>query len=653
MTTPTPTTRAGAALLACALALAALVALPTAAEAQEPFGLDLEGEYRMITGEDDPSFAEPDFDDSSWVTTTVPTDDGHEGVWDDFDGIGWFRRSFDLPAAADGLNLVLSAGFMDDADETFINGQLVGRSGEFSGSENGSDSQWFERRLYPVPEGVLNFGGSNVIAVRVDDFSGGGGWYEGPVGIFSKERLREEVYEVFSTPAPSTFDAGVRNVLSTQAAALAAGDVDAYMATLDDAFFHDGDDLDRRRRDLTGFLAQHDTLELVDGEVEVILTTDGRLLADTNRSIVGVTGDTRVEIQPPTQEFLRFDPTGFAELGNYSRFFRDTVFSELEGGNNREFVVYLPPSYFANPDHEYPITYMFHGINGGAREWEPRNFDALLDELFTTGGLAEQIVIFPDGESLWYWDGNVPWRSMFLQEMMPLIEAEFRTLQQREFRGTSGVSMGGHGSFTISWDNPDLFSSITSHMGALSLPPLSGGSTTDAAAETPLVQVTTHDPFFLQSYSYFFDACVDDDFRFGEAVHAMSGQLTAKLTDHTAIVYPEGRHNDDCWLPHIDASFGSHSDHFRANGLVEPPNPPPAAPTSTPAPTPTSTPDPAPAATPTPDAAPAATPAATNAQATGTPMPTTGGGATVLALLALLVGATLRTRRSTARSTSS
>ncbi|MFT5222186.1 MAG: enterochelin esterase-like enzyme [Glaciecola sp.] len=595
---------------------------PMGSQAQAaPFGLVLEGEYRMIL-EDDLAFAEPAFDDSSWETTTVPTSDGHEGKYDSYNGFGWFRRSFVLPAEADGLNLVLSAGFLDDADEAYLNGTLIGKSGEFPPN---ADSQWFERRLYPIPAAALRYGAENVLAVRINDVDGGGGWYKGPVGVFSKERLREEVYGISSAQASDSVQASVLGTLASQAQALASGDLDAYVATLDSSFFHDGDDVDRRRVDLARWLGTYDSLELIDGEVEVIVTADGTVLADSNRSLHGIKGADRIELRAPTQDFLRFDGTSGREIGNRSRFFRDSVDSTLEG-QPREFVVYLPPSYFENPDHRYPTIYKLHGINGGAREWEPREFDKLLDELFTTGGLAESIVVFPDGESLWYTDSaTTPWRSMFSDEMMPLVDAEYRTLDQREFRGVGGVSMGGYGSFVIGWGFPERFSSIHSHMGAINTP--FGGAAN--AGETPTVQATTQTPEFLSSYRYFLDVCEGDALR--GATEQMSATLTAKLVEHTAVVYPEGAHNDACWLPHIDASFGMHSDNFRTNGLAEPAVAPaePSEPVSGPAPDPEAS---------------ASDAAAAESSSSPGSLPATGGGA-VLAGLALLTTTVLTLRR--------
>ena len=564
--------RALVALLALSAMTISLVPLASAQAGTEgpveEVAIDLEGAWRFSTGDED-AWADPDFDDSAWEEVQVPTDGGQD-VFDDYDGFAWFRLAFDLPEGIEGVNLVASMGFIDDADIAYLNGVEIGRTGVMPPD---SDSQWFERRLYPVPAEAPVVGGRNVLAVRINDFTGGGGWYRGPVGLFSKTSLREVVYGITGTPADAATTAAVTELLTTQADALADGDLDAFLATLTDGYVHDGRDTDRRRRELAGWLAESDgTLTLTDSEVEVINADDGRLLVDTNRSISGTREGEPFAFQPVMQEFLVIDPVTGLEDGNHSRFFRDIVEPGVEG-KRREYVVYLPPSYYEAPDHRFPTVYLLHGINGGSREWEPRDFQARLDELFTTGGLAESIVVMPDGESLWYIDSSVtPWRSMFIDEMLPQVDAEYRTLPERAFRGLSGVSMGGHGAFTVGWSNPDLFSSIASHMGALSLPPLVGDADEMAANadEAPLVQVTGHTPDFLSSFAYFFDACADDDFRFGEAVEAMDGQLTAKLVEHTAIVYPEGRHNDDCWLPRIDASFGLHSDSFRAAGLVEP-----------------------------------------------------------------------------------
>ena len=235
--------------------------------------------------------------------------------------------------------------------------------------------------------------------------------------------------------------------------------------------------------------------------------------------------------------------------------------SELEGAP-REFVTYLPPSYLTDPDREYPVVYLLHGVNGGSREWEPRDMDQVLDNLWDQG-LAESIVIMPDGESLWYANqpDGTPWRSMFLEEMVPLVDTEYRTLASREFRGLTGISMGGFGAYSIGLSNPTMFSSLASHIGSLGYTPVD--------LPTPVEQVKSMTTEELNAFTFYYDACEDDDFAFDNAVRAMDTALVEKGVEYTSAVYPEGRHNDACWMPHVPDSFTVHSDNFRASGLVE------------------------------------------------------------------------------------
>lgn len=545
---------------ATTLALAAVLvgsgvvigASPAVADPQNLVSIDLSGSWKFTLG-DDMNYANPAFDDSAWSNIQVP---GDGAPFADYDGFGWYRLTFDLPADAAGTNLVASLGFLDDVDEAYLNGVRIGGSGSFPPN---AKSQWFAKRLYPVPASAPVFGGRNTMAVRLYDMAGGGGWYKGPVGIYSKDDVRKNVYGISGDTASTAQIAAVTKVLAAQKAALATGNTDAYLATLATDYNHDGFDKARRDREIRSWVAQSGTLNLVDSEVEVIANASG-LVVDTNRTISGTKNGAPYDFQAKTQQFLVIDPTTNLEHGNHSRFFGDFVDSALEG-KQRTYQVYLPPTYYSQPTRKYPVVYLLHGINGGSKEWEPRDFGTKLDGLYTTAGLAESIVIMPDGESLWYSDSAAdPWRSMFLQEMIPQVDAEYRTLADPNFRGLSGISMGGMGAFSIGLAHPELFSSIATHIGALSYNPF---------GITPIAQAAAMTPEQLKHYSIYFDACEFDDYAFDDAARAMNTVLTDKGVPHTWAVYPEGRHNDACWMPHIADSFGSHSAHFRAAGLVE------------------------------------------------------------------------------------
>ncbi len=131
-------------------------------------------EWEKATGRGDPGnvgvtkgWADPKFSTADWKTKNLPdgfdTIDGNT----DFDGIVWFRKEVDIPAAWNGKDLELRLGAIDDFDITYVNGKEVGRTG----SE--TPGAWAVARVYKVPAACLK-PGKNVIAIRVvDNFLGG------------------------------------------------------------------------------------------------------------------------------------------------------------------------------------------------------------------------------------------------------------------------------------------------------------------------------------------------------------------------------------------------------------------------------------------------------------------------------------------------
>lgn len=103
---------------------------------------------------------------SDWKTMTLPVYWENAG-YPNFDGVFWFRRSFDLPENWDGGDVELHLGAVDDNDTTWVNGMRVGAT-----------MGWLLPRVYRVPAGVLKRG-ENVIAVRVLDTGGNGGLWGG------------------------------------------------------------------------------------------------------------------------------------------------------------------------------------------------------------------------------------------------------------------------------------------------------------------------------------------------------------------------------------------------------------------------------------------------------------------------------------------
>lgn len=161
--------------------LLALSLLPTIrpAEAQTLETIvDLTGEWKFEVG-DDPAWSDPKLDDSKWEQLRVP------GQWEDqgfpgYDGFAWARKTFRVPASSSGDALYLRIGNVDDADEVYVNGILIGYTGELPPHYEGG---YGEYRQYPLAPGLLRWGQENLIAVRIFDGGMGGGIVNGPVCI--------------------------------------------------------------------------------------------------------------------------------------------------------------------------------------------------------------------------------------------------------------------------------------------------------------------------------------------------------------------------------------------------------------------------------------------------------------------------------------
>lgn len=109
-------------------------------------------------------FKTSDFNDSKWPEIKIPS------LWENqqignIDGVVWMRKSIILTAQQAQQGAVLHLSKIDDEDVTYANGIQVG-----------TNKLWDVQRKYTIPSGVLKEG-INVIAVRITDYTGGGGIY--------------------------------------------------------------------------------------------------------------------------------------------------------------------------------------------------------------------------------------------------------------------------------------------------------------------------------------------------------------------------------------------------------------------------------------------------------------------------------------------
>lgn len=144
-----------------------------------PFAIDLTGTWLFNKGRV--------FDEYNHKTIQVPGAWENQG-YNNYDGYAVYTKKIKVTKELASQHLVLLAGRIDDADMVFINGKLIGQTGDYSGRS--SSQMHTEFRNYFIPPGVLKGGEENTIEVRILDTGGEGGILEGPVGIMIQNEFR-------------------------------------------------------------------------------------------------------------------------------------------------------------------------------------------------------------------------------------------------------------------------------------------------------------------------------------------------------------------------------------------------------------------------------------------------------------------------------
>ncbi|WP_421919784.1 beta galactosidase jelly roll domain-containing protein [Marinifilum sp.] len=149
-----------------------------------PVEVDLSGTWKFKLG----AYAHEDISKiNDWDSIVVPGNWENQG-YKDYDGYACYVLEFNLEQKFLKDRMVLALGKIDDIDQVFVNGVLVGQSGAFVPKtvRERSDS-WQQVRAYYLPVNLLKANTKNTIVVRVYDAMKGGGIYTGSIGLISQE----------------------------------------------------------------------------------------------------------------------------------------------------------------------------------------------------------------------------------------------------------------------------------------------------------------------------------------------------------------------------------------------------------------------------------------------------------------------------------
>lgn len=140
-------------------------------------------------------------------------------------------------------------------------------------------------------------------------------------------------------------------------------------------------------------------------------------------------------------------------------------------GQTRQAYIYTPPGYDQNSSQRYPVLYLQHGSGENQTSWTWQGkANLILDNLIAAGKARPMLVVMdqgygvkagaPPGER-----GNEAFGDVVMQDLIPQIDATYRTKADRGARAIAGLSMGAGQAMRIGLSHLDRFASIGSFSG--------------------------------------------------------------------------------------------------------------------------------------------------------------------------------------------
>jgi hypothetical protein len=153
-----------------------------------------------------------------------------------------------------------------------------------------------------------------------------------------------------------------------------------------------------------------------------------------------------------------------------TRELRSSNIAHNKVGSNplRRMVVYLPAGYDESSSQRYPVIYFLpNPFEDSYRfAFDHRDAQGLFDRAIADGVIKKFILVAVDmntplGTS-WYVNSSATgnWEDFMIQELVPYIDANFKTLPQRDSRGIAGIFIGGYGAIRFGMRHPDVFGAV-------------------------------------------------------------------------------------------------------------------------------------------------------------------------------------------------
>jgi enterochelin esterase-like enzyme len=141
------------------------------------------------------------------------------------------------------------------------------------------------------------------------------------------------------------------------------------------------------------------------------------------------------------------------------------LFPSKSTNTSRRAFVYTPPGYEKNKSTRYPVLYLQHGWGEDETAWSNQGrANLIMDNMIAEGKVKPFIIVMTYGmtnEIKWGGLRNFdikPFQTVLVDELIPFVDANFRTIADQANRAMGGLSMGGMETRTITMNRPEVFS---------------------------------------------------------------------------------------------------------------------------------------------------------------------------------------------------
>lgn len=202
------------------------------------------------------------------------------------------------------------------------------------------------------------------------------------------------------------------------------------------------------------------------------LTVDGGIFNDPGT--LNFYGSTRwesgIEIPAHDRDFYALKDVPHGRV-------QQILFPSKSTNTSRRAFVYTPPDYEKDLAKRYPVLYLQHGWGEDETAWSNQGrANLIMDNLIDAGKIKPFLIVMTYGMTNEIRFGGLrnfdigPFQTVLVDELIPYIDANFRTLADQPHRAMAGLSMGGMETKTITLKNLDTFSHIGLFSGGVITP---------------------------------------------------------------------------------------------------------------------------------------------------------------------------------------